>query len=94
MKTRTKLFALAGLSLVFSLSPAWGQATITCPQTSGPTAWSGGTLDTDTTKNGVVFDGTSSALKLQPAAGLFQSTTLGISDLTVFASSARWRRCR
>ncbi|HTJ44571.1 MAG TPA: FG-GAP-like repeat-containing protein [Kofleriaceae bacterium] len=87
-----KLFALAGLSLAFSLSPAWGQATITCPQTSGPTAWSGGTLDTGTTKNGVVYNGTSSALQLQPAAGLFQSTTLGISDLTVFASSADFNK--
>src|SRR5262249_47268541 len=68
--------------------PARGQTVITCPQTSSPTQWSGATLDTGTTKSGVIFDGTSAQLKLQPSAGLFKSTPLGITDLTVFASAA------
>jgi type IV pilus assembly protein PilY1 len=73
------------------MTPAWAQS-VTCPQTSPPTAWSGSTLDTGTTKNGVVFNSTSSTLQLQPAAGLFKSTPLGISDLTVFASSADFNK--
>ena len=38
-------------------SPAHAQlAPLSCPQTSTPTTWSGTYLDTNTTKNGVVFD--------------------------------------
>ncbi|HVV87689.1 MAG TPA: FG-GAP-like repeat-containing protein [Kofleriaceae bacterium] len=60
--------------------------------TSPSTSWSGTTLDSTTVKNGVVYDGGISKLRLQNGAGLFHNTTLGISDLTVFAAVADFDR--
>jgi hypothetical protein len=60
-----------------------------CPATSPTTAWSGSVLDTGTSKDGVLYEtGGGGRLRLQNAAGLFRSTALGISDVTVFAAVA------
>ncbi len=88
----TPVPALLGFAVLAAPWQSASAQSVSCPQTSPPSAWSGATLDSDTTKNGVIFDGPTSQLELQPAAGVFQSTTLGISDLTVFASSADFDR--
>ncbi len=82
---------LRSLALPFALTaitagPATAQST--CPATSTPANWSGTTLQTGTTQNGVVYDTSGAKLRLEQAAGLFRSTTLGINDLTVFAAVA------
>lgn len=84
-----RVTALA-LSGVMALTPLAGaQGVESCPETSAPNAWSGSSLDTDTTRSGVSYVDTSGGqLELEPAAGLFQSTSLGTSDLTVFTSVA------
>ncbi len=62
-------------------------ADVTCPATSNPSNWAGTTLDTETElKDGIVYDTTGAKLRLEQAAGLFRSTALGITDLTVFAA--------
>jgi hypothetical protein len=61
-------------------------ATVICPQTSSPAAWSGSFLDTDTTKNGIVYDSGGARLQLQNGAGQFRSQSLGITDFTVYAA--------
>ena len=86
--------ALAAAALALSSASASGDdddsgpSTPTCPQTSTATTWSGSVLDTDTTKSGVVYDPAGARLQLQSAAGTFNSTSLGISDATVFAAAA------
>jgi FG-GAP-like repeat len=85
-----KLSVLAAATAAAALLP-WSSvqaSTTTCPLTSAPTDWSSDTLNTDTTKNGVVYDGVDAQLHLQPDAASFKSTALGINDLTVFAASA------
>jgi len=84
-----KISAFAAATAAAALLP-WSpvHASTTCPLTSAPTGWSSNTLDTDTTKSGVVYDSTSSQLQLQPDAASFKSTALGVNDLTVFAASA------
>ena len=72
------------VSAVFDLAAA----APLCPVTTTPSTWSGVTLETGTTRSGVVFDGARSQLALQPAAGRFTSTQLGIADATVFAAPA------
>lgn len=68
-------------------------AQLVCPQTSSPTDWSGSVLDSGTeVKNGVVYDTSGAKLRLQGAAGIFKSTALGISDLTVYAAVADFDR--
>ena len=74
---------VAMLALALSPAPA---AITTCPQTSTPSTWSGSTLDSDTTKNGVVYDGSGARLQLQNGTGQFRSTQLGITDQTVYAA--------
>jgi hypothetical protein len=60
---------------------------LTCPQTSTPQSWTGATLQSDTTRTGVSYVGSGPAhLELNPAASVFKSTALGITDLTVFAA--------
>lgn len=63
-----------------------GAAVTTCPQTSTPTNWSGTTLDSNTVKNGVVYNDSGARLQLQNGAGQFRSTQLGITDQTVYAA--------
>lgn len=87
--TRTSLAhrAVAGAAaLALALTPA--VAAPTCPETSGPTSWSGSLLDTDTTKSGVVYDTSGARLELEPAAGTFTSVNMAVSDPTVFAAAA------
>jgi type IV pilus assembly protein PilY1 len=89
----SRVLALGGVAAIATLwQPARAQGVLSCPQTSQPTSWTGATLDSGTTKNGVVYDGGSSRLQLQPKAGLFRSTPLGITDLTVYASAADFDR--
>ncbi len=83
--------AVAAATLASTWTPARAADT-TCPATSAPTAWSGSLLDTNTTRNGVVYDGAGAKLRLEQAAGVFKSTALGISDLTVFAAVADFDR--
>ena len=90
--SRTAIIVGLGVGGAVALGRSASAQVVTCPQTSSPTAWTGSTLDTGTTKSGVIYNGTGSQLQLQPAAGLFQSTPLGISDLTVFASAADFDR--
>lgn len=86
----TFLSAAAAAALVTAPWPA--RADVTCPQTSSPTAWTGSTLDTGTTRSGVVYDGTSASLKLDKAGGQFASTSLGISDLSVYGAPGDFNR--
>ncbi len=82
--TLTRTVAAAA-ALTLAVSPA--SATITaCPQTSSPTAWAGSFLDSDTTKNGIVYDPGGARLQLQNGAGQFRSQSLGITDFTVYAA--------
>jgi hypothetical protein len=75
----------AAAAVTLAISPA--TATVTsCPQTSSPAAWAGSFLDTDTTKNGIVYDSGGARLQLQNGAGQFRSQSLGISDFTVYAA--------
>ena len=84
---RATAMALAGAMAATPL--AWGQGIESCPETSSPNSWAGTTLQTDTTRSGVAYVDTSGGhLELEPAAGLFASTSLGTSDLTVFTSVA------
>ncbi len=90
MRTSSSRLPVRALAVVTAaltgVTPAWAQV---CPQTSSPTSWNGSTLDTGTPlKSGVVFDGTGARLHLEKAAGLFRSTPLGTTDLTVFAAAA------
>ena len=78
----TTVAAAAALAL---LAPARADIT-SCPQTSSPSAWSGSLLDTDTTKNGVVYDSAGARLQLQNGAGQFRSTNLATPDFTVYAA--------
>ncbi|MEZ4400612.1 MAG: VCBS repeat-containing protein [Kofleriaceae bacterium] len=80
----------AGLAVALFSSPLG--ATTVCPQTSPVAGWSGTTLDTGTVKNGVVYDGSGARLQLQNGAGQFKSTSLGITDHTVFAAVADFDR--
>ena len=72
------------------LATTWGPAAAetVCPTTSAPTSWAGPALELGTTRAGIVFDATGNKLRLEQAAGVFRSTALGISDLTVFAAVA------
>ncbi|MCE9575452.1 MAG: FG-GAP-like repeat-containing protein [Deltaproteobacteria bacterium] len=88
--TSTLLSAAAAAALV--AAPWSAQADVTCPQTSSPTAWTGSTLSTGTTRSGVVYDGTSASLKLDLAGGQFASTSLGVSDLSVYAASGDFNK--
>jgi len=83
--------ALAGAAALALVTSPVAAAT-NCPQTSAATSWSGSILDTDTAKNGVVFDSAGAQLQLQNAAGTFSSTSLGIADSTVFAAVADFDR--
>ena len=88
-RSRRRLHALALATAAAVLMPVSVAAAPTCPATSPATTWTGAALDSTTTKDGVVFDTTSGGkLRLKNATGLFQATTLGISDLTVFAAVA------
>jgi len=78
----------AVLSLLVAAVSAPAQAAPTCPVTSPVTAWTGATLETGTTRSGVAYDGAGQRLQLQPAAGYFSSTSLGITDKTVYAATA------
>ncbi len=83
--------ALATASAAALLSPVSlaGAAGTTCPATSPNATVTGTALDTGTSKSGTIYDAQAGGkLKLQNAAGLFKSTALGISDLTVFAAVA------
>ncbi len=84
---RYRALALGTATLATMWSPTYA-ASPSCPVTSNPTTWSGSVLESDTTRNGVVYDTGGARLQLEQAAGLFQSTALGISDLTVFAAVA------
>lgn len=90
MRTLTAT-ALAALLAVTPLASAQ-TALESCPETSPPTGWTGARLESDTVRDGVTYDPTGAALELDRAAGLFRSTALGISDLTVFASVADFDR--
>ena len=79
----TRGVATAAL-IALAVSPS--TATVICPQTSSPAAWSGSFLDTDTTKNGIVYDSGGARLQLQNGAGQFRSQSLGVTDLTVYAA--------
>jgi hypothetical protein len=82
------LFAMTA-AVGLSVRPARSAVIESCPQTSDPNDYSGSVLDTDTTKEGVVYDDASGGhLQLENEGGSFRSTTLGISDLTVFAAVA------
>lgn len=99
MSSLRSTLAVLGLRLVVmatvtatALAPALAQE-LTCPQTSDPTDWAGATLDSGTpVKDGIVYDGNNTRLRLENAAGVFRSTALGISDLTVFAAVADFDR--
>ncbi len=84
--TTSLIATVAAASMILTPGLSLAQSLETCPVTSGPTGWSGGTLDTDTSKSGVVFDATGGRLALQPAGGKFSATNLGITDLTVYAA--------
>src|SRR5262245_3591435 len=86
MNRNSVRLALFAVATAFS-APA-GADTLVCPATSSPTSWSGTGLDFGTLKSGVVYDGSNARLRLENAAGLFKSTALGVTDLTVFASVA------
>ncbi|MBK9036125.1 MAG: VCBS repeat-containing protein [Myxococcales bacterium] len=75
--------AVAAVTL--AVSPAYADVT-NCPQTSPTTGWAGASLDTGTVKNGIVYDSTGARLQLQNGTGQFRSTSLGISDHSVFAA--------
>jgi hypothetical protein len=86
---RFRVTAMALAGVMASTPLAWGQEVESCPETSDPNAWAGATLDSDTTRSGVNYvDSSGGHLELEPAAGLFTSTSLGVSDLTVYASVA------
>ncbi len=85
---RFRALALAAALAATTWAPVATASTV-CPTTSSPTNWSGSTLDTGTElKSGVVYDAGGARLQLERAAGLFSTTALGTTDLTVFASVA------
>ncbi len=85
--------ALAAAALLAAPVTGRAQSLETCPETSPSASWVGATLDSDTTKDGVVYDGSGGGkLKLQTAGGVFTSTSLGIADLTVYAATADFDR--
>ncbi len=88
----SRALALAAALAATTWTPL-AHAQLVCPQTSSPTDWSGTTLDTGTeNKNGIVYDTSGARLRLQGASGIFKSTALGITDLTVFAAVADFDR--
>ena len=86
-RARRRLALLAAAATLLPASRPAGAAP-SCPATSPSSSWSGAQLDTSTTKEGVVYDSSGAKLRLQNSAGLFKSTALGISDLTVYAAVA------
>jgi hypothetical protein len=83
--TRAVAAVVATALALAPISPL-GAAVTTCPQTSSPTSWSGATLDSNTVKSGVVYNGSGARLQLQNGAGQFRSTQLGVTDQTVYAA--------
>jgi hypothetical protein len=84
----TRAIAIGIAAQAVTWTPALA-AVDTCPTTSDPALWSGTTLETNTSRDGVVYDASTGAkLRLEQLAGEFRSTALGISDLTVFAAVA------
>ena len=61
-----------------------------CPQTAEPTSQVADTLRgfAETSDAGVVYDEVGAQLALKKSGGVFSSTTLGVTDLTVYAAVA------
>ncbi|MGN6108007.1 MAG: hypothetical protein ACTHU0_23060 [Kofleriaceae bacterium] len=87
---RARFFA-APLALFAALSLDGGTAAGfpdlgTCPATSTPTTWTGSSLDTNTTKNGTVYDGTGARLRLSQTGATFNATQLGSAGTVMYAA--------
>ena len=64
-------------------------SSVECPQTSSPTNWSGSFLNTNTTKNGVIFNSAGGGdLELQRIGGQFKSTLFTTSDDSLYVGAA------
>ena len=79
------------LALVLALfgAPAAGDSfpsAPTCPQTSSPTGWAGSNLDVNTTKNGVLYNGSGASLELNHAGSVFNTKQLSVASDMVYAA--------
>jgi type IV pilus assembly protein PilY1 len=77
----------AVIAIGWLVGPATGAVTApTCPQTSTPTAWAGSALDTTTTKNGTVYDGTGASLQLNKSGAVFNTKQMSTASDMVYAA--------
>src|SRR5689334_5852003 len=87
MRLSSKTFSLAAALAAAFTAPASGDITApTCPQTSAPTAWTGTSLDLNTTKSGTVYNGPGADLELNKAGSVFNTKQMSTTSTTVYAA--------
>ena len=91
---RTVLAGVAAMTVATIVGSDTGvladNSSVECPQTSSPTNWSGSFLDTNTTKNGVVFNANAAggpALQLQRIGGTFVATPFKVTDDSLYVGA-------
>ncbi|MEO8700080.1 MAG: PilC/PilY family type IV pilus protein [Kofleriaceae bacterium] len=68
-------------------------AQVVCPQTSTPTSWNGAFLDTDTSKNGTLFDPASGGtIQLNKSGQAFATKQFSSTSDTVYAAVADFNK--
>lgn len=83
----------AALSIGGLTAPAGADPSApSCPQTSSPTAWSGTTLDTNTTKSGTLYNGPGADLELNKSGAVFNTKQLTTASDVLYAASGDFNK--
>jgi hypothetical protein len=89
IRTRSLVVICGVVALAVHVVPSEAQLSApSCPVTSTTTTWNGAFLDTDTTKDGVTFNGSSSKLELSKRAEEFSTKQMTSTSDTVYAAVA------
>ena len=88
---RTSIPGLLGAAAAVGwlAAPAAGDsfpAAPACPQTSTPSSWTGGTLDTGTTKNGTLYNAAGLDLELNKSGAVFNTKQMTVNSTMVYAA--------